>query len=225
MRVPLPENSASPPSGLKMRTRERPASPSPISRMPSPPAPRSGWQIRRTRAGVGLHRQLVLLHHQVGVADAVPLLEAHRGRISAAGRSGGDGPKRPGRLPIDPDTACDGPARAKLEVERGGGHDQRAHQHRHQHQAEDHRLGGRVAGDQQQAQPPGWPGSAASVAAGRGAGSTSGGPTRSAASSAEARQTSSTTAISSVPPTQRRNSSSSAARHPEQQRDHRPAAA
>ena len=47
MREPFPENSASDPSGFRIRT-FRPET----TRMPSDPAPRSGWQMRATRAGV-----------------------------------------------------------------------------------------------------------------------------------------------------------------------------
>ena len=47
IREPFPENSASDPSGFRIRT-DRPST----TRMPSDPAPRSGWQMRATRAGV-----------------------------------------------------------------------------------------------------------------------------------------------------------------------------
>ena len=78
-RAPLPESSASEPSGLKIRSdATKPGSSVRLSSStPSAPGPECGSQSRRTRSRRQLERQRVALDDQVVVAQGLPLLEAH----------------------------------------------------------------------------------------------------------------------------------------------------
>ena len=83
-RAPLPDSSASEPSGLKIRRRGDEAGLVGARRAAArrrAPTPVCGSQSRRTRAGRELERQLVALDDQVVVAERLPLLE----RSSSAG--------------------------------------------------------------------------------------------------------------------------------------------
>ena len=79
-RTPLPDSSASEPSGLKIRSSATNPGSS-VSRIssstPSEPIPVCGAQSARTRAGGQLERQLTFLDDDVVVAERLPLLEAH----------------------------------------------------------------------------------------------------------------------------------------------------
>ncbi len=80
-RAPLPESSASEPSGLKIRNvaivPSAPAGGSESSRMPSAATPVWGAQIVRIRPAVSCARERALLHDHVVVAERLPLLEVH----------------------------------------------------------------------------------------------------------------------------------------------------
>ncbi len=80
-RAPLPDSSASEPSGLKMRrwaTKPRFSGCESSSR-PSDPSPLCGAQMRRIALRRQLERQLVALDDHVVVPQRVPLLESQTG--------------------------------------------------------------------------------------------------------------------------------------------------
>ena len=86
-RAPLPDSSASEPSGLKIRSARHERAGSlggEISSTPSEWAPKCAAQIRRTRSGRELEREIVALDDDVVVAERLPFLEPHgRGSLVA----------------------------------------------------------------------------------------------------------------------------------------------